>query len=153
MKLLNILKSEYLSCCLSTKSSLVQKRSGLLLCNSSPPDGYINKINCYLLKELIEHPVIDIFRSCTVELGDLFCVRTVRVESTELTARISEQHEEMFALGARDFFQHPSFSFRVHRPGEHAVFDSVQHYPAIGLRRRLLVQSWTCSRSFILVLQ
>lgn len=78
-------------------------------------------------------------RTRAVQLRDLLRVGTVRVERAELAAGVPEQHQEVLALRAGDFFEHPPFGFRVHRAGEHAVLHRVQHDAAIGLRRRLLI--------------
>lgn len=99
----------------------------------------------YSLEELIEHPVINVLRPCAVQLGDLIRVRAVRVQRSELAARVSEQHEEVLALGARNLLEHTPLRLRVHRAREHAVLHRVQHDAAVGLGRRLLVQPWPCN--------
>lgn len=105
---------------------------------------YVNyELRVNLLEELIEHPIIDVFGSRAVELGDLFRVGAVRVERPELAARVPEQHEEVFALGARDLLEDAPLGLRVHCAREHAVLHRVQHYAAVRLRGRLFVQSWT----------
>lgn len=78
-----------------------------------------------------------------VELGHLLGVGAVGVERAELAAGVAEQHEEVLALGARDLLQHAPLGLRVHRAREHAVLHRVQHYAAVRLRRRLLVQPRT----------
>lgn len=98
-----------------------------------------------LLEKFIKHPIIDVFGASPVQFGDLFRVRAVRVERTELAARVTEQHEEVLGFGSRDLLQNPPLRFRVYGAGEHAVLYGVKHYAAVRFRRRLLVESRACN--------
>lgn len=94
------------------------------------------------------------FGSRAVQLGDGVGVGAVAVERPELAASVPEQHQEVFALTASDLLQHTPLGLGVHGPREHAVLNRVQHYTAVGLRRRLFVQTrtWTAKNLILSVL-
>lgn len=97
----------------------------------------------YLLEKFIEHIFGNLFRASSVQLRDFVTLGTIRVESSELTAGIPEQNEEVFAIRTCDFFENTSFCLSVDDTGKYTVLYGIQHYATIRLRRWLLIQSRT----------
>lgn len=93
------------------------------------------------LEKLIEHFIVNLFGTSTVQLGNFILVGAVWVESSELAAGIPEQYQKMFTLGPVDFFKDAPLRLLVHNTGENAIFNRIQHYAAVRFRRGLFVQS------------
>lgn len=80
----------------------------------------------YLLEELIEHHVVHLARSGTVQLDDLLVLWPVAVQRPELAACVTEQHQEVFRLGPGDLLQHLLFGLAINGTREDTVLDGIQ---------------------------
>lgn len=97
-----------------------------------------------LLEELVEHHIVDLAWSGTVQLDDLLVFRPVPVEGPELASRIAEQHQEVLRFRAGNLFQYLLLGIAVHRTREDTVFDGIQYDAPVRLRCWLFVQSRSC---------
>lgn len=93
------------------------------------------------LEKLIEHDVINMRWSGSVKLDNGFRVGVVAVQRSELTAGISEKHQEVFGFASSDLLEDLLLGVAVHNAREDAVLDSVQEDSAVGFRCWLLVEA------------